>query len=109
MKVSNQSNKEAVDISGLSRSKKGDKAGAAGKAKDNAAAIAAFGPGDAAAVELSSDAKTISQATKIAKSDNVDQEKIDRIKAMINSGTYKPDFGKVAERMVNEQVMQELA
>lgn len=68
MKVSNQSNKKkAVDVAGLSRCKKGDKAGAAGKAKDNAAAIAAFGPGDAAAVELSSDAKTISQATKIAK------------------------------------------
>ena len=51
----------------------------------------------------------MANANQIAKSDNVDQAKIDRIKAMINGGTYKPDFGKVADKVVNETLLQELA
>ena len=108
MKVSNNSNKEALDVGGLSRSKKSDRANAA-KNQEAANANAGTGINGAAAVEISGEAKALSQANKIARSENSDQAKIDRIKAMINDGSYKPDYGKVAERLVNEQVMQELA
>lgn len=111
MKVSNNSNKEAVDVAGLARSKKSAKAQAAKQAADLAGVVpgAATGAGEAASVELSTDAKALSQAKKVAQADNSDQAKIDRIKAMINNGSYKPDFGKVAEKVVNEQMLQELS
>jgi len=106
MKVSN--NKESLDLANLSRAQKNEKNKHIGKNKiANEAAPANLG--DTAEVNISSEAKAISQARQIAKSDNVNQEKIDRIKAMINGGTYKPDFGKVADKMVNEQLLQELS
>lgn len=105
MKVNN--NKDSVELSHLSR-KKTDKAGAA-KQKDLAdvaGPVNSSGAGEAAGVSISSEAKAMSAANQIAKAENPDQAKIDRVKAMINSGTYKPDFGKVAENMINEAVLE---
>lgn len=106
MKVS--SNNESVDLSHVSRSKKSDRAKATEKQRtaDEASAPAFGGP---ASVDISSEAKMISKVRDVAKADDVNQEKVDRIKAMINGGTYKPDYGKVAEKMVNETVLQELS
>ncbi len=105
MKVSN--NKD-VDIAALARSKKAEKARAA-KEGAGAEAGTSAGVGDSAQVDISSEAKTISHAKKIAKSEDVNQEKVDRIKAMINAGTYSPDYSKVADKVVNENALQELA
>lgn len=107
MKVNN--NKDSVELSQLSRSKKGEKSGAA-KGREGAESIGnAIAPGSAANVEVSSEAKTLAAASQAARAGNVDQEKIDRIKAAINGGTYKPDFGKVADKMINETVLQDLS
>ncbi|MGZ3695188.1 MAG: flagellar biosynthesis anti-sigma factor FlgM [Bdellovibrionota bacterium] len=107
MKVN--SNKDSVELSQLSRSKKGDKAGAA-KAKDGADSLAnAMAAGATANVDISSEAKTLSAANQAARAGGVNQEKIDRIKAAINGGTYKPDFGQVAEKMVTENLLQDLS
>lgn len=107
MKVSN--NKDSVDLSQVARSKHGGKAGKTGaKGADEASsATAGTGIGAAAGVEISSEAKSIAAANSIAKSDDVDEAKIARVKAMIHGGTYKPDFGKVADKMINETLLQE--
>ena len=80
MKVNNH---DSVDISSMARAKRGDKSAAAKKAQE--------------------------AANSIARSENVDQAKIDRIKAMINGGTYKPDMGQVAEKMMNETLLQDIS
>ena len=110
MKVNNH--KDSVDISSMARSKRGEKAGAAskaGQAGEAGEAGAASGAGATANVEISSDAKTIAAANQIAKSENIDQAKIDRIKAAINGGTYKPDMGKVSEKLLNETLLQDIS
>ena len=110
MKVHNHS--DSVDISSMARTKRGDKAAAAKKAQEAGTGIetgAAGGAGATANVELSSEAKSLAAANAIAKSDNVDQAKIDRIKAMLNNGTYKPDMGKVADHMLTENLLQDIS
>jgi flagellar biosynthesis anti-sigma factor FlgM len=106
MKVNN--NKDSVDLSQIARSKRGDKV-AKNKAAETGEAGAGAGAASTANVEISSEAKTMSAANQIAKAEATDQEKIDRIKAMIQSGTYKPDFGKVADKMINENLLQDLS
>lgn len=106
MKVNNH--KDSVELSQLSRSKRGEKASAT-RQKDVGEAVTGASVGGAAGVEISEEAKAMANANQIARADNTDQAKIDRIKAMINSGTYKPDFGKVADKVVNETLLQELA
>jgi flagellar biosynthesis anti-sigma factor FlgM len=106
MKVTN--NKDSVDLSQIARSKHGGKAGkVSGKNAEGAAAAGAGSPLGASSVDISSEAKTIASANAIAKSDDLDEAKIARVKAMINGGTYKPDFGKVADKMINEHLLQE--
>jgi len=107
MKVSN--NKDSVDLSQVARTKHGGKAAKAGAkgAEEASSATAGTGIGAATGVEISSEAKSIAAANSIAKSDDVDEAKIARVKAMINGGTYKPDFGKVADKMINENLLQE--
>ena len=106
MKVNNH--KDSVDLSQVARSKRGDKVAKA-KTAEAGDANAGAAIGSTANVEISSEAKAMKSANQIAKAETTDQEKIDRIKAMINGGTYKPDFGKVAEKMVNENLLQELS
>jgi flagellar biosynthesis anti-sigma factor FlgM len=106
MKVNN--NKDSVDLSHVSRSKRGDKAGKANsKAADESAAPSPGTIGDVANVDISSEAKSVANANAIARANDTDEAKIARVKAMINGGTYKPDFGKVADKMMNEQLLQE--
>lgn len=109
MKVNNH---DSVDISSMARAKRGDKAAAAKKAQEAASSGEAAGAGAAGAtanVEISGEAKSLAAANSIARSENVDQAKIDRIKAMINGGNYKPDMGQVAEKMMNETLLQDIS
>jgi len=107
MKVN--SNKDSVDLSQVSRSKNsGKSASVRGKGSDEASgASGASAIGGNAKVDISSEAKSLAAANSIAKSDDVDEAKIARVKAMINGGTYKPDYGKVADKMINESLLQE--
>lgn len=101
-------NRDSVDISQLSRSKRGEAAQAAKNKKETEEAGAAGDLSGVANVELSSDAKTLAAANQVAKADSPDQAKIDRIKALINGGNYKPDMGKVSEKMINETLLQDV-
>lgn len=109
MKVNN--NKDSVELSQMSRSKRGEKAGnvAAKKSEDVSGASASGGIGATANVDISTEARTIAAANQAAKADATDEAKIARVKAMINGGTYKPDFGQVADKMVNETLLQDLS
>ena len=108
MKVNN--NRDSVELSSLSRSKKSDKTNKA-EAKEGAESLAnAIGPSSTANVEISGEAKSLASANAAARAGgDVDQAKVDRIKAMLNNGTYKPDFGKVADKVVNETLLQDLS
>ena len=103
MKVTN---KEQVDIAGLSQTKKNKSAGAAGNLKSQIEAGASKSAAEATSVEISSEAKAAVKAKDIARTDDVDQAKISRVKSLIAEGKYKPDMGKVADRMINESVLE---
>jgi flagellar biosynthesis anti-sigma factor FlgM len=101
-------NRDLVDISQLSRSKRGEATQAAKNKRESEGATGAGDLSGVANVELSSDAKALSTANQIARTDNLDQAKIDRIKALINGGNYKPDMGAVSEKMINETLLQDV-
>jgi flagellar biosynthesis anti-sigma factor FlgM len=107
MKVNN--NKDSVELSHMSRAKRAEKTAAANKANEGGVASEAGATGLAAGVELSDEAKAMNAMSQIAKADNTDQAKIDRIKAMISSGSYKPDFNQVADKMINETLLQDIS
>ncbi|NUM88655.1 MAG: flagellar biosynthesis anti-sigma factor FlgM [Bdellovibrionales bacterium] len=108
MRVTKNSNidTQSVDASAIGKSRRAEKAKAeqATRAEDGAASV-----GDTSKVDLSPEAKAMAKANAVAKSDNVDQAKIDRIKALINAKQYNPDMGAVADKMVNEHILQELS
>lgn len=106
MKINNHN--DSVELSQLARSKRSEKSSAL-RQKEAGESSANAGVGSTASVEISSEAKAMAQANQVARTESTDQAKIDRIKAMIQSGTYKPDFGKVADKVVNETLLQELA
>ncbi len=57
-------------------------------------------------VELSEQARQMQAAHEaIQKMDDVDHEKVARIKAQIEAGTYKVDAAKVAEKMLEESLI----
>jgi flagellar biosynthesis anti-sigma factor FlgM len=104
MKVNNH--RDSVELSQVGRTKQGDKAAVSKRGQETAETA---GAGAAAGIEISGEAKAMATANQIAKTENVDQAKIDRIKAMIGSGNYKPDFGKVADKVINETLLQEIS
>ena len=108
MKVSN--NKDQVELSQAGRThraRKGESAGAADKAKGMDApdpVLPKLGAGTS--VELSSDAKLLSRGIDAAKGAEIsDKDRIAAIKAKIKAGTYEPDYGEVADKMVNESLL----
>jgi flagellar biosynthesis anti-sigma factor FlgM len=57
-------------------------------------------------VELTAQARELQAAREaIAKMDDVDLEKVARIKAQIKAGTYKVDAVKAAEKMIEEALL----
>jgi negative regulator of flagellin synthesis FlgM len=60
-------------------------------------------------VELSAKAKELQAAREaIAGMDDMDHEKVARIKAQIEAGTYKADAGKIADKMIDESLLDDL-
>ncbi len=60
-------------------------------------------------VELSAQAREMMAARKaIAAMDDMDHEKVARVKAQIKAGTYKVDAGKIADKMIDESLIEDL-
>jgi len=60
---------------------------------------------DSARVNLSPQARQIAKATEIAKQENVDEAKIERLQKLIDSGEYKVAADDVADKLVNEHLI----
>ena len=105
MKVSNANDK--VELSTAAKSSRAKRAEAAA-AKSQAAETAQLDlkGGGAANVELSSDAKILSRGIDAARNAEItDQDKIAMIKAKIKDGSYNPDYGEVADRMLKDSIV----
>lgn len=60
-------------------------------------------------VELSARARELQAAREaLAKMDTVDHEKVARIKARIADGTYKVDAAKIASKMLEESLLDDI-
>jgi len=60
-------------------------------------------------VALSAEAKELQAAhDAIQKMDDVDHEKVARIKAQIKAGTYKVDADKIAGKMLEESLLKDM-
>jgi negative regulator of flagellin synthesis FlgM len=60
-------------------------------------------------VELSAQARELQAAREaLSKMDAVDHEKVARIKAQIAAGTYKVDAAKIASKMIEESLLNDL-
>jgi flagellar biosynthesis anti-sigma factor FlgM len=70
---------------------------------------AAPAPAKGDRVTLTAQAREVQAAREaIAKMDDVDHDKVARIKARIKAGTYKVDAAKTAEKMVDESLIKDL-
>jgi len=60
-------------------------------------------------VDLSQAARELQNTQKLMESiPDVRQDKVDRLKNQIESGTYRVDAGKIADKMVKESLINEL-
>ena len=60
-------------------------------------------------VDLSQAARDLQNTQKLMESiPDVRQDKVDRLKNQIESGTYRVDAGKIADKMVKESLINEL-
>lgn len=57
-----------------------------------------------AQVNLSTQAQQIKKATDIAKQDTVDEKKIAMFQNLIDSGKYKVDSAKVADKLIDDHM-----
>ncbi len=103
MKVIN-SGRDSVELSNINRAKSTNKAG---KADDSSESKKASGSASTSgSVEISEHAKLLSKGVEAAKNaDLSDKEKIAMIKERIQNNNYKPDFGKVAEKLLDEHIV----
>lgn len=60
---------------------------------------------DATKINVSSEARNIAKAKNIASNQGVDEAKIARLQKAIDSGTYKVEADKVADKLVDEHLM----
>ena len=61
-------------------------------------------PKSSAEVHLSPRAKNMKAAQEILKKDAVDEAKISHFQNLIDSGKYKIDAGRVADKLINEHL-----
>lgn len=87
------------------QTKKSDKAGLS-KAGSEKGAISELDLASSSKIELSPKAKEIKKATEIAKQGpDIDEAKVAKFQALIDSGKYKVDADAVAEKMLSEHIM----
>lgn len=88
----NQAQAKATDTKNLKSDKAGQNQKAGGLADLSAQ------------VSLSDRAQQIQKATNIAKSDSVDDKKIAYFQNLIDSGKYKADSSKIADKLVDDHM-----
>ena len=101
MKVSN-SGVDSVEISNLSRSKQSGKIENKKAESENSKAQA----DSSSKVEISSDAKVLAKGIDAAKDAQLtDAERIAEIKEKIAAKQYNPDYGRVADKLLEEHIL----
>ena len=109
MKVNNSTNNNNKNIEHVKRAIKAEKAEKEKSSSKSEESQNANQTVQSTNVDLSSEAKSAAKARQVAMEPaQVNDEKVERIKAMVSSGKYQPDYGKVADKVVNEQLLQEL-
>ena len=102
MKISN-SGVDSVEISNLSRAKQSGKTEE--KKVDSESSIK-FGSEKGSKVELSDDARVLAKGVEAAKASELsDKERIAQIKAKIAARDYNPDLGKVADKILQQHIL----
>ncbi len=111
MKVDSKVNNSAAQVQGLNTSKTNE----AKKSKESA--LAGLGENldagkskalkqDAAKIQLSEKVQDMKKAKELAsKAPDVDLEKVKKFQALIDSGNYKMDSKKIADKLVDEHLM----
>lgn len=105
MKVTNSASQGLQNVA-AKKSEKSDKAAVGLDKKASPADL-----GASAAIELSPRAKDIKKATELAKnsSPDIDEAKVAKYQKLIDSGEYKINAGKVADKLVDEHLMNAIA
>lgn len=80
-------------------------ADAAGQAKTKSAVAESFG--SSARVDVSQRGQDIKKAKELAtpKENDIDEAKVARLQALIDSGKYKVDASKIADKLVDEHML----
>ena len=99
MKISNNAN---PNLNGLENSKL-DKASDSSKSKDISAK--STDGVTTSSVDISSRAQLMNKAKSIASEQTVNQDKVDRLQKMIDSGSYSIDAASIADRLVDEHML----
>jgi len=100
MKVGNPNVKSSGVQASTSQAVEGKKSAKSEQLKGKAA----FASETSAKVNLSDRAQAMSKAKAIASEDSVDDAKVARFQALIDSGKYKVDADKVADRLLEEHL-----
>lgn len=98
MKVSNKSMRTMQEAQANTQTKSLKK----GNAKNKLSSLAS--PVSSSKVNLSTQAQQIKKATEIAKKDTVNEKKVAHLQSLIDSGKYKVDAAKIADKLVDEHM-----
>lgn len=103
MKVVN-SGHDSVELSNINRTKSNQRVD--GKDRTDKSASTSDATSASGKIEISDNAKLLAKGVEAAKNvDLTDKEKIAMIKERIRNDEYKPDFGKVAEKLIDEHIV----
>ena len=111
MKVDSKVNNSAAQIQGLNTSKaneakKGKESALAGLGENPAAGNAKALKQEAARIQLSEKVQDMKKAKELAsQTPDVDAEKVKKFQALIDSGNYKVDSKKIADKLVDDHLM----
>lgn len=103
MKVNNPNVKSQAVQSSLTQSVDSKKAGIKKENVTDKASLLDLG--SASKINVSDRAQAMQKAKAIASDDSVDEAKVARFQALIDSGKYKVDAEKVADKLVDDHLM----
>lgn len=105
MKITHNKVGQNLNLSDLNKTDKADSANKADKSTASNVASALGSGVEATSVNLSSKAQDMKKMKEIAtNTPDVDEAKVARLQALIDSGNYKVDAESIANRMVDEQL-----
>lgn len=111
MKITHNKVGQNLNLRDTGKAEKTEKAGASGAGAVKEAktdALASLGDTDATKVNLSTRAQDLKRAQELARSaPDVNEEKVERLQKLIDSGKYKVDAEAIAGKMIDEQASWE--